>query len=58
MQDGQDIKHSERIVALQLLPQLEEKLREEVRGMGIDPEQVSGSCVGETFVGMVDSSWP
>lgn len=42
-------------MALQLLPQLEEMLREEVRGMGIDPEQVSGSCVDETFVGMVGS---
>lgn len=35
-QDGQAVKPSERILAVQALPELQEKLREDLRVTGID----------------------
>ena len=37
-QDGVDVKHSERIAAQQVLPELREALRGELRAEGVDPE--------------------
>lgn len=37
LQDGQDVKHSERILAAQALPGLEAQLRAELLAEGIDP---------------------
>ncbi|GMH38661.1 hypothetical protein BSKO_06545 [Bryopsis sp. KO-2023] len=39
--DGRDIKRSERILALQELPQLEAKLREELISEGVDPDRAA-----------------
>ena len=41
LQDGQAIKPSERIAAVQVLPQLEAQLRGELRAEGIDPDQAA-----------------
>ncbi|CAD7698076.1 unnamed protein product, partial [Ostreobium quekettii] len=38
VKDGRDVKRSERIAALQVLPELEAKLRRELLAEGIDPE--------------------
>ena len=39
--DGQAIKPSERIAAVQVVDQLEEQLREELRSEGIDPDKAA-----------------
>ena len=40
-QDGQAVKPSERIAAVQVVEQLEQQLREELRAEGIDPDQAA-----------------
>jgi hypothetical protein len=42
-QDGQDIKRSERIVALQVITQLEQQLRQELRDEGVDPDDAAAA---------------
>ena len=38
VKDGRDVKRSERIAALQVLPELDEKLRRQLLEEGIDPQ--------------------
>ncbi|KAK9816967.1 hypothetical protein WJX72_007586 [[Myrmecia] bisecta] len=41
--DGQNIKPSERIAAIQLLPELDACLRAELRAQGVDPDQAAAA---------------
>ena len=54
MQDGQDIKPSERIAAKQALPHLQLQLVAELQAEGIDPEAAGQVCLP----GVTDTAWP
>lgn len=45
-QDGTVIKQSERIAARQALPQLQQRLREELQAEGLDPDEAAAGAAG------------
>lgn len=47
LQDGKEVKHSERIAAQQQLVELESALRKDVEAMGIDPDKAAEVGRGE-----------